>query len=115
MLGVLIGRADRGFSIVNLFTRTAAGDAMIFDTCESPPVVRDQVGFQIIAAEIEPDIAVKITVTRVAGITFVPTPDLPGGGRIASKNAGAIRGDDRRNHAVPTAGTGAHQPTPIHD
>ena len=65
-------RRDR----IRLFLRLSAGDAMIFDAGEAAMVRRGQMRFDVVEIQIETDVAVEIAIVRVAGITFVPAPDL---------------------------------------
>ena len=62
-----------------------------------------QMRLDVIEIEVEADVAVKIAVARVAGITFVLAPDLPRGIEVAAERGDAVGREDRREHAVTRA------------
>src|SRR6266481_78852 len=68
-------------SVIQLFLITASGDPMIFYTGEFSGSPRDR--SQMLHGKIETDVAIKIPVSRVAGIAFARTPDLAAGVGIA--------------------------------
>src|SRR5208282_578458 len=86
---------------IDLLGGRAAGDAMILEAGESPRAGGGQVGFQIVEIEIEARVAIEIAVAGVAGIPFIPAPNLAGGIRVAAKSSEAVRGEDGREDGVP--------------
>src|ERR1700690_1926729 len=105
MPGVFIGRLQSQVALVNLLFPWTAGDAVILDPGETSVFRRRQVRFYVIEIEVEADVAVKITIPRVAGITFVLAPDLPRGIKVASERGDAVGRENRRERAETRAGT----------
>src|SRR5438874_4996049 len=100
MAGMLVGRAPCGRPIINFLRALAPGNAMVFDPGESPDLRRRQIRTHVIEIEVEPDVAVEIAIARIAGVPFVPAPDLFGRIEVASEGSNAVRREDRREHAV---------------
>src|SRR5207248_2481545 len=98
--GVFVRGAQRGAPVVGFLRARAAGDAMILDAGKTAMFGRRQIRPHVIEIEVEADVAVEIAITRVAGISFVPAPDLFGGIELATERGDAVRREDGREHAV---------------
>src|SRR5262249_18467003 len=84
--------------------RHFAGDPVVFDPHVAPHPVVVQVWFDVIVImRVITQVAVKLTVIRIAGITYIRTPDLFAGFGVAREDGHAFRRDDRRvNSALRT-------------
>ena len=87
-------------ALINLFRSRAAGNAVILHAGEPAIGWRGQVGLDVIKIEVEADVAVKIAVTRIAGITFVFAPDLARGIVVSPESGDAIWRENRRKRAI---------------
>ena len=113
--GVTGGFLHRPIADVILFILTLAGDAMVFDTGESPDAIGMNVRFDVIEIQIKTNVPVKVPVVHVAGITFLRAPDLFRRFNIASECSHAIRRKNRRVHSVSWARMGKHDAMRIGD
>ena len=105
MAGVFGGGLQCRVALINFLVPCSAGDAVIFDAGEPAVFRRRQMRFHIIEIEIKADIAVKIAVTRIAGITLVLAPNLPRGIEVAPECGDAVGRKNRRKGAVTRAWT----------
>ncbi len=103
MLRVAGGGLQRRAAVVNLLVAGSAGDAVILQAGEPARFRRRQVRPDVIEIEVEADVAVKIAVARVAGVTLVLAPDLPGGIVVAAEGGDAVGRVNRREGAVTRA------------
>src|SRR4051794_1222633 len=69
--------------IIQLFLIAPSGDPMIFYAGKFSASACER--FQIFHGQIETDVAIKFTVSWIAGISFVCTPDLTARSGIASE------------------------------
>ena len=76
---------------------------------------RGQTGFDVIEIEVETDVAVKISVARVAGITAFAAPDLRGGMAVAPERGDAVRREDGREDAVARTRSRVQNAVRVHD
>src|SRR5665213_906813 len=76
-------------ALVNLLL-ARAGDAEVFDAGEPAVVRRRQVRLDVVEVEIKANVAVEITVARIAGITFMLAPDLARGIKVAPERGNAV-------------------------
>ena len=103
MLRVFACGLEREVALVNFLLSRAAGDAEILHAGEPAILRRRQMRLDIIEIQVEADVAVEITVTRVAGIAFVLAPDLPRGIKVAPERCDAVWRENRRERAVARA------------
>ena len=68
-----------------------------------------QVRLDVIEIEVEADVPVEIAVAGVAGVAFVPAPDLAGGIGVAAEGGDAVGGEDGRKGAVTRARAGVQE------
>ena len=73
--GMHLDRFFRCLAVIQFFFLPVPGDAIIFYAGKSSASACDWA--QMLHREIETDVAIKFTVSRIAGIAFVRTPDLP--------------------------------------
>src|SRR5207245_189904 len=100
MAGVVGSELERSVPIIDFLRARATGDPVIFDAGEAAMVGRWQIRLHVVEVEVEADITVKITIARVAGIPFVPAPDLSGRLQVAPKRRDAVGREDRGEHAI---------------
>ena len=77
-------RFFRCLAIIQFFFLAAPGDAIIFHAGKFSASACDRA--QMLHRKIEADVAIKFTVGRITGITFVRTPDLPARLAVAREN-----------------------------
>ena len=73
--GMRLDRFFRCVMIIQFFFLTASGDTKIFYAGEFSGSARDWT--QMLHWKIETNVAIEFTVSRMAGIAFLRTPDLP--------------------------------------
>ena len=73
--GMHLDRFFRCLAIIQFFFLTASGDTKIFYAGEFSAFARDWT--QMLHRKIETDVAIEFAVSRMAGIAFLRTPDLP--------------------------------------
>src|SRR5688572_4218257 len=100
MAGVLRGSVQSFSAVINFLFARGTGDFVVLYACETPLRGSGQIGQDVIEIQIVSDVAVKIAVTLITWITFIPTPDLFGGIKITTKSCDAIRSEDRREGTV---------------
>ena len=115
MPGVFARGLQGEVALVNLLFPGPAGDAIILDAGETAVFRRRQVRLHVIEIEVEADVAVKIAVTRVAGITFVLAPDLARRIEVAPERGDAVGRENRRERAVARARAGVQQAVRVED
>ena len=71
--------------------------------------------FHIVEIQIEPDVAVKIAIARVAGVTLVLAPDLPRGIEVAPEGGDAVWREDRCERAVARTRLGVQDAVRVED
>src|SRR5881394_814007 len=115
MLRMPRGGLQRGAAIVHLLVRRLPRDPVILDARETPLVRRRQMRLHVIEVEIESDVAVKITVVRIARIPFMLAPYLLRGIQVAAERGHAIRREDRSEHAITRTRTCVQQAMRVRD
>src|SRR4051812_13757282 len=99
MSGVLSGSLQRRVPVVDpLFSNS--GNRVIFDAREGPLALDWHVGAHVVVIEVESDIAVEISVMKVAWITLFFAPDLPRRIQVASERRDAVGREHRRKDSV---------------
>ena len=98
MRGVTLDGAHGGGAVVGLL-RLVAGDAVKLQPGELPRTIGEK-RQQCIERRIPPSIAVKLPVSRVAGIAVSSTPHLPRRVPVAPKRSDSGRHKDRRPHSI---------------
>src|SRR5262245_58742845 len=84
--------------------RDFAGDPVVFEPHIAPDAVVVQVWFDVVVIlRVITQVAIELTVIRIAGITYNGTPDLFTGFGVAREYGHAFRGDDRRVNSAPRA------------
>src|ERR1700722_10498342 len=106
---------QRDVALVNFLVPCSAGDFVIFDSGESTILRRWQMRFHIIKIQVEADVAVKITIARVAGITFVLAPDLARRIEIAPERGDSVRRENRRERSVARTWLGVQNAVCVED
>ena len=111
----VFGRSmKRDVAVVSVFFRRA-GDPIIFNAGEAALRRSRQKRLYIIKVEVKRNVAVKIAVIRIARVTLIAAPDLPGGIVIAPENGDAIWSVDRGKGAVSRARPRVKEPVSIRD
>src|SRR5207237_9967951 len=99
MRGVRVGRFFSRGSIVELLFAFSAGDPVIFHPGKFSAAARNRT--QMLERKIEPDVAIKFPICRIARITFLRAPNLTARIAIAperSRTGGRVTG--RINRAL---------------
>src|SRR5438045_4005475 len=104
--GVRIRDRRRCRGIVEFLRAVAARDAVIFYPGKSRKRRRWKV---------EPDVAIKFPISRIAGITFRRAPDLPARITIARKHRRPMRSETRRVDGAARARIAKDQPMGVDD
>src|SRR5262249_12760376 len=65
---VLSRGIECGAAIIDLLSRTAAGDAVVLDAGKSAVVAGGQMGFEVIQIKVEPNVTIEIAIAWVAWI-----------------------------------------------
>src|SRR6266567_8998820 len=115
MAGVFRRGPQPGRPVVNPFFPFAAGNRVIFEAGKAPRAGHGQVRFYVVVVEVEPDVAVKIAVARVARIPFLFAPDLPRRIEIPAERRQAVLGEEGREHPVARPRVRVQNPVGIDD
>src|SRR5437867_61665 len=115
MGGMSVSRFESGFTVVHVLGRRTSGDTIILEAGEAALLGSGQVRFHIIEVEVEANVAIKIAVTRVAGIAFVAAPNLLGRVAVAPKSGDCFGGENGSEDGVAGARRGIQKAVRIDD
>src|SRR5687767_1189845 len=108
-----IGGRHGPWPMVELLLPRLSGDPVVFESCELPGPIRRQRAAELFKRQIESDVAVKIAIRWIAGITFFCAPDLPARVPIAPEGGRPGGSEARRVDRVSRTRTAEHQPVRI--
>ena len=94
---------------IDLLVRSAAGDPVVLDAGKFSRAIGMQERSEVIEIQIVSDVTVKVSVSRVARITFLCAPDLLAGFAIPSESSGTRRREARGEDGVPRSWITKHQ------
>jgi len=115
-----VARVARGLlhspvAVVRFLVRRLACDAEVLHAREAADAVGMDVRLDVVELEVEPDIAVEITVVVVAGVTFLRTPHLFRRLDVAPERGDARRREDRRVNPETRPRMAEHDAVRVHD